>query len=129
MIERASKEPAALSPPEKDVILDLKLEGAGVLRAPRAKALRRLALWHPQMRASHLCHYQLNSEISVVGKKNINCLLTPAISWWRRSDNYPALWSPRAQPDSRLPTRSARVFNAPLNLRNEPSFKTPGASG
>lgn len=74
MIERAGKEPAALPPPEKDVISDLKLEGAGVLRAPRAKALRRLALWHPQMRASHLCHYQLNSEISVVGKKKYQLL-------------------------------------------------------
>lgn len=43
-------------------------------------------------RASHLCHYQLNSEISVVGRE-INCSLTPAISLRRRSDNYPPLWS------------------------------------
>lgn len=46
------------------------------------------------VRASHLCHYQLSSEISVVGKK-INCSLTPAISLWRRGDNYPRLWSQR----------------------------------
>ena len=46
------------------------------------------------VRASHLCHYQLSSEISVVGQK-INCSLTPAISLWRRGDNYPPLWSRR----------------------------------
>lgn len=71
------------------------------------------------VRASHLCHYQLNSEISVVGRE-INCSLTPAISLWRRGDNYPPLWSLWALPDiqlqpreHQLPNLSAVVFNGP----------------
>lgn len=36
-IERASRERAALPPPEKDVILDLKLEGAGSPEGPQGQ--------------------------------------------------------------------------------------------
>lgn len=61
----------------------------GVLRVTAGTLLSGRLVCSTPVRASHLRHYQLNSEISVVGKK-INCSLTPAISL-QRSDNYPPI--------------------------------------